>query len=64
MEIESRFRGYGIGLLTFAGLRGIFPSFEMDVILMNPAGLTSELENNPGTSIEATQKKLILPTYL
>ncbi|KAJ6599392.1 hypothetical protein B0H10DRAFT_2084692, partial [Mycena sp. CBHHK59/15] len=60
IEIEPSFRGYGIGLLAFDGLRGIFPSFEMDVILLNPAGLTSELEKNPGSSAEATQNKLIV----
>ncbi|KAJ6544974.1 hypothetical protein DFH09DRAFT_1367601 [Mycena vulgaris] len=59
IEIEPSFRGYGIGLLAFEGLRGIFPSFEMDVVLLNPAGLTSELEKNPGTSHEVVQKKLI-----
>ncbi|KAJ6585504.1 hypothetical protein B0H19DRAFT_1109857 [Mycena capillaripes] len=59
IEIEPRFRGYGIGLLAFEGLRGIFPSFEMDVILLNPAALTSELEKNPGISPEVAQKKLI-----
>ncbi|KAJ7472677.1 hypothetical protein FB451DRAFT_1250337 [Mycena latifolia] len=59
IELEPRFRGYGIGLLAFEGLRGIFPSFEMDVILLNPSALTSELEKNPGISPEAAQKKLI-----
>ncbi|KAJ6616127.1 hypothetical protein B0H10DRAFT_1949339 [Mycena sp. CBHHK59/15] len=53
IEIEPSFRGYGIGLLAFDGLRGIFPSFEMDVILLNPAGLTSELEKTRGMTVWA-----------
>ncbi|KAJ7114978.1 hypothetical protein C8R44DRAFT_881025 [Mycena epipterygia] len=59
IEIEPAFRSYGIGLLAFEGLRGIFPSFEMDVILLNPAGLTSEVAKYPGIGAEAAQKKLI-----
>ncbi|KAJ7114973.1 hypothetical protein C8R44DRAFT_795119, partial [Mycena epipterygia] len=59
IEIEPAFRGYGIGLLAFDGLRGILPSFESDVILLNPAGLTSEVAKHPGISAEAAQKKLI-----
>ncbi|KAJ7291506.1 hypothetical protein C8J57DRAFT_217550 [Mycena rebaudengoi] len=60
IEIEPRFRGYGIGLLALDGLRGIFPSFEMDVILLNPAGLTSEVVGDPGSANHnVVQKKLI-----
>ncbi|KAJ7081881.1 hypothetical protein B0H15DRAFT_994613 [Mycena belliarum] len=67
--IEPRFRGmhlnrsphvgYGIGLLAVDGLRGIFPSFEMDLVLLNPAASIAELEKYPGTSPEVAQKKLI-----
>jgi hypothetical protein len=31
----------------------------MDVIMLSPAALTSELEKRPGTTPEAAQKKLI-----
>ncbi|KAF9063183.1 hypothetical protein BDP27DRAFT_1335529 [Rhodocollybia butyracea] len=67
IELDVKWRGYGIGLLALDGLIGMLPSFEMDSIIVHPAGLTSEAHRNqlkatgipPAVEFAATQAKLI-----
>lgn len=54
--LEDRYRGYGIGLLAVDTLIGSLPSFEMDTVLLNPAGMS--ITAGPGYSHESTEKKL------
>jgi len=55
VELEPRWRGYGIGLLAVDGLLGLLPSFEMDSVILNPAGVSE----HPQGEREIPDRKLI-----
>ncbi|KZP34696.1 hypothetical protein FIBSPDRAFT_924124 [Athelia psychrophila] len=43
IRLQPEWRGYGIGLLAIHGLLGLMPSFEMDAVILCPAGLTRDM---------------------
>ena len=60
VHLETRYRGYGIGLLAVDRLISSLPSFEMDSVVLYPAGTTREARELGDTYDHATvQQKLI-----
>jgi len=55
VELEPRWRGYGIGLLAVDGLLGLLPSFEGDSVILNPAGISDQAQGQR----EVPDQKLI-----
>ncbi|KZP34706.1 hypothetical protein FIBSPDRAFT_881191 [Athelia psychrophila] len=56
IRLQPEWRGYGIGLLAIHGLLGLMPSFEMDAVILCPAGLTRDTDNKNHVAVQRKLK--------